>query len=404
MYSSQPGGRLSYINGQETDEEEQQLHTENEVMAWSPSRVAEYLEDHGVEKQHCDIFREQEISGEVLLHMEQSAVFIKEFELGSVGRRLKTWQKVKALQDEVRSAAAPNVPRSVSDYSAAGDDSMSDMARTPSAPNTARSAGAMTGSPVPINFNDRGTVSQMQPPSSAPYTSALQTSAPDTSRLESSVRPSAASIRSLNHSRRHSSVGSIDSAAAPSFTRFSHQKQSSISAIAAATAAARRRSSAQEQPPGSSPSLYDNSSAAHYGFGDPSSPADFDRGYFSGNEIEDRHRRDVLHKRSSPMHSRNTSAVTDSARHSSHFKTTGRMASVESMREPVSPILSPASGHFPFNRNSGSRTVSSPQFAGKPISALQGPTSPIVTKLEYGQSSMLADSDASSVNPSPSPA
>ncbi|KAH0265068.1 hypothetical protein KCU71_g20059, partial [Aureobasidium melanogenum] len=109
IYSSHAPNRLSYINGRETDDEENQLHTEAEVMLWSPVRVAEYLEDHGVEKSHCDTFREQEISGEVLLTMEQSAIFIKEFELGSVGRRLKTWQKVKALQDEVRQSST-NVP------------------------------------------------------------------------------------------------------------------------------------------------------------------------------------------------------------------------------------------------------------------------------------------------------
>ena len=33
--------RLSYINGQETDEEEQNWHTEEEVKTWSPARVAE---------------------------------------------------------------------------------------------------------------------------------------------------------------------------------------------------------------------------------------------------------------------------------------------------------------------------------------------------------------------------
>ena len=88
--------RLSYINGQETEEEEHNLHTEQEVMTWSPARVAEYLEDVGVEKKHCDIFKEQEINGEALLGMDQATIFLKEFELGPVGPRLRTWVKTGA--------------------------------------------------------------------------------------------------------------------------------------------------------------------------------------------------------------------------------------------------------------------------------------------------------------------
>lgn len=91
VYSAQQTFRRSYIAGTETDEEEHQLHTEEEVMSWGPERVAEYLEDNGVERAHCDVFRDQEISGEVLLAMDQNSLFIKEFELGAIGRRLRTW-------------------------------------------------------------------------------------------------------------------------------------------------------------------------------------------------------------------------------------------------------------------------------------------------------------------------
>ncbi|KAA8564963.1 hypothetical protein EYC84_010732 [Monilinia fructicola] len=102
-YSSHhPDARLSYINGEETDEEEEEeAHTLEEVTIWTPEQVAEYLFTVGVEKKHCEVFRDQEITGDVLLNMDQTSVFLKEFELGSVGRRLKTWQKIKALQDEV---------------------------------------------------------------------------------------------------------------------------------------------------------------------------------------------------------------------------------------------------------------------------------------------------------------
>jgi hypothetical protein len=94
--------RLSYINGEETDEEEEGQHTQEEVEKWTSDQVAEYLFTAGVETKHCEVFRDQEISGEVLLGMDQTSLFLKEFDLGSVGRRLKTWQKIKSLQDEVK--------------------------------------------------------------------------------------------------------------------------------------------------------------------------------------------------------------------------------------------------------------------------------------------------------------
>ncbi|RYP09007.1 hypothetical protein DL765_008604 [Monosporascus sp. GIB2] len=100
-YSSHVHDRLSYIQGEETDEEEEVPHTRAEVEAWSADQVAEYLFTAGVEKKHCEVFRDQEIAGEVLLGMDQSSLFLKAFDLGSVGRRLKTWQKIKGLQDEV---------------------------------------------------------------------------------------------------------------------------------------------------------------------------------------------------------------------------------------------------------------------------------------------------------------
>ncbi|KAG4274176.1 hypothetical protein FPRO06_05531 [Fusarium proliferatum] len=99
--STHPDQRASYIQGEETDEEEEGFHTRDEVESWSPDDVAEYLFTSGVEKHHCEVFRDQEISGEVILGMDQSSLFIKAFDLGSVGRRLKTWHKIKALQDEV---------------------------------------------------------------------------------------------------------------------------------------------------------------------------------------------------------------------------------------------------------------------------------------------------------------
>ncbi|KAI4803563.1 hypothetical protein E4T44_11408, partial [Aureobasidium sp. EXF-8845] len=368
IYSSHAPNRLSYINGRETDDEENQLHTEAEVILWSPVRVAEYLEDHGVERSHCDTFREQEISGEVLLTMEQSAIFIKEFELGSVGRRLKTWQKVKALQDEVRQSST-NVPRSVSEYSAAGDDMLTEAGR--------RRSQSVTASPYrPVSI--------------------IATPSMTFTRPDNTQRPSAASIRSLNHSRRHSSMGSIDS-----MNRYSHQRQSSIGTTSGAPPATRRLSIAHEPSAdlGAAISQADGG-VGDYGFGSLSSPVDLDRGYFSGNEVDARNKRNVLQKKSASGHTRNISAATDSARHSATYRNFPRMSSVESMRDPASPIMSPASSQFSFNKPASSRAVSSPHTAIKPLASIQQPVSPIVTRLDQ----TLADSDNSSLNPSPSPA
>lgn len=396
VYSHQPPQRLSYINGHETDEEENHLHTEAEVMTWNQDRVAEYLEDHGVEKQHCEVFREQEITGDVLLHMEQSEIFIKEFELGSVGRRLKTWQKVRALQDEVRAAAAASTisrsARSVSDYSGAADE---DRARQASISNDS----SRPSTAVP----QRASLGPSHYPSSSALASPLQTMTSMTSRPESTARPSAANIRNYQ-SRRHSSVGSIDSIPPPSSNRFSHHRQSSGPTLAAATA--RRLSSLQDPPlsaASAGPLYYDGQSVGDVGFGSSSSPNDFDRGYFSGNEVDNRNRRNVLQKKSISGHTRNASAATDSVRHSASYQLPSR-TSPESIHEPVSPLVSSASNFFSFNKPSKNRAVSSPQMGGKSGSTLQGPVSPVVTKLDYLDSPAAAGSETSSVNPSPSPA
>jgi len=96
--------RLSYVNGHETEEEENATHTEEEVKTWSPARVAEYLEDVGVEKRHCDVFRDQDIDGEALLGVDRNFIFMQEFDLGPMGPRLRTWMKINALQLEVKTA------------------------------------------------------------------------------------------------------------------------------------------------------------------------------------------------------------------------------------------------------------------------------------------------------------
>jgi hypothetical protein len=62
--------RLLYVHGQETDEEENDTYAEDEVKTWSLNHVAEYLVDVGVERKHCDMFRDQDFNGEALIGVD----------------------------------------------------------------------------------------------------------------------------------------------------------------------------------------------------------------------------------------------------------------------------------------------------------------------------------------------
>jgi hypothetical protein len=60
------------VNGQETDEEENGTYTEEEVKVRSHDRVAEYLEEMGVERKHCNAFRDQDVNGKTLLGLDRN--------------------------------------------------------------------------------------------------------------------------------------------------------------------------------------------------------------------------------------------------------------------------------------------------------------------------------------------
>ena len=388
----QPLQRFSYIAGHETDEEEHQIHTEEEVLAWTPERVAEYLEDNGVERAHCDIFKEQEISGEVLLAMEQSSIFLKEFELGSVGRRLKTWHKIRALQDEVRASAPPKAPRSTSDYSGRGEDAGGEAGRNrastmgsilPRALETGRQS--VSG---PVRSNTSGSLSQAVAPSptsaQAGPISPLQHMT-SISRSENTLRPSAQSIRQMQHSRRQSSIDSIPNSIEGA-NRQSHRKQPSLDqqwqpgqlqangnrighshALSEDTGVAKRESLML------SPTL-------------PQDDLDIDRGYFSSNELENRtsNRKSVLTKKGlvsgSAAHSRNSS-YTSQKRKSNRLST----GSIRDSANLGGAGFSPAKGIFSALNSVGStfgtmRSTTSPQLSR---TTDQDALSPVVTKLDY---------------------
>ena len=424
-YGNHLDHRLSYINGQETDEEEDNLHTEEEVTSWTPARVAEYLEDVGVEKRHCDIFREQEISGEVLLGMDQATIFLKEFELGPVGPRLRTWLKIKALQQEVKSVR--DGVKAITNYNGveeANNDanrnrSTSMGAVLPRIPSLMEGSGSRTPPTRPTQARASTQIGQ-SPGTIMEATSPLVNVTPSPGPTSpanpaspvnptSPTRPSAASVRSLNHNRRHSSIDfsvnpptppSLSQVQTPPPTQTSHKKQPSFD---------RNWTMGSSQKP---KDLMQPSSSAHThsvstdrtAFDTPTrelgmtivSPIELDRGYFSGGEVDNRKARNVLRKKDShsPTNSRTSSYSTEATRHAA-YKRQSRISSTDSIGgESISPV-SPAANVYYGTSPKGHRTSSAYEFI-KPLK-LANDLSPTVTKLEYGNSPSI-DAIASSPN------
>ncbi|EPE10057.1 polarized growth protein [Ophiostoma piceae UAMH 11346] len=346
-YSSNMDHRMSYIQGEETDEEEDGLHTRSEVESWGPDDVAEYLFTVGVEKHHCEVFRDQEVSGEVILGMDQASLFIAAFDLGPVGRRLKTWQKIKALQDEVSGSGSSMSNKRRSTY---GSDVASEDARRSnrSRTNTLTSlsnTGPISQQRLPpiddrplslhsrrLSLNQTPRMDPTQPMSPVSPISArgfLDNSTPLSPRrsVTHEKRPSAASVRDLHHSRRHSSTdyrASIASSIAPRLNTSGtfpqsesqhlnpqpgpaqsqqHKKNPSFDrnwTLGSATSSPQGTAAPQFQTrPLSSAGLQDvlANSGLDLGLGNGlNDSADLDRGYFSGPDADSK-RRSLLQKK-----------------------------------------------------------------------------------------------------------
>ncbi|KAG8533707.1 uncharacterized protein KY384_001448 [Bacidia gigantensis] len=406
-YSSFPDYRISYIAGQETDEEEHNMLTEQEVMTWTPSHVAEHLEDMGVESKHCDIFKEQDISGEVLLALDQSAIFMKEFNLGLVGQRLRTWHKIKALQDEVHSRPTP-VPktRPIFNGNPSYDSSESGMGAVDKSRSSRTRYKRASTNPPPSrqDFADPLPSPSMQMAlSQARDSNSTPSSFTFKQALDSPSRPSAASIREFNHSRRHSAADF-----ASTFGPGTPTEQSSP-ALPPSNASVRPQSQHKKTPsldrnwtmggPLSSLSPRPMSSAhignsfaidrrtpesqARRASHMPSSSRDLDRGYKSGDELDARRSRNVLRKRETvgASHSRQSSYQgNDQKAGLSPAKRHSRFGSVDSIKDTVAAIALPGNRLHMRGHSRGSST-------GDPIvrtEATPGDTSsPAVTKLEY---------------------
>jgi hypothetical protein len=389
-YSTQLNERLSYIQGEETDDEEDGLHSRAEVEAWGSEDVAEYLFTAGVEKHHCEVFRDQEITGEVLLGMDQSSLFIKAFDLGSVGRRLKTWQKIKTLQDEVNGQGPPTRRTTQTYGSDAGSDAPSrTRSRTNTLTNSVNRLPTVDDRPMSIHTKRLSlTQTPRMEPSTALASPVSPTALTDSpTRPAHTKRPSAASVRELHHSRRHSSNDfrltgtTMTSGVTPKLATAgtfpigdgAHKKQPSFDRNwtmgNAYTSRPLSSTGFQDLIQGSSdPDLQD-------------SAVDLDRGYFSGTDLDGR-RRNVLRKRESGAHSRKSSYADEQrVRSATAISRHSRYGSVDSVRDGGP---SPAAQKYynlatgPHRRTASTNTTDSV----RPIPPAKDNPSPTVTRLD----------------------
>ncbi|KAF7168751.1 hypothetical protein CNMCM6106_003835 [Aspergillus hiratsukae] len=330
-YSSHLDHRVSYIRGHETDEEEENQPTEEQVRSWDAAETARHLRELGVEAKHCDIFEEQEITGDVLLDMDQDFLFMKEFDFGVMGRRLKTWHKVKAFQEGVKGLKQPQQQRgSTSSYPALSEE-------------RSLSRASHTGPFLPrIPHLTRGSAGSMQHPrlvtSSIPSTTSSPMTPQTPNFMDHQRRPSAASIREINHHRRHSSIDTGPRVDTSPHT--GHFKQSSFDRNWTMTGGSRVPSRSGTYPTYHEgvlpqhalrrPDTNESDSAVSV----PDRYDELERGYFSGPEGDNIKNRRLLQKRTSltgsATHSRQPSYADDKLKVN---KRHSRIASVDSIRD-----------------------------------------------------------------------
>ncbi|EED16552.1 polarized growth protein (Boi2), putative [Talaromyces stipitatus ATCC 10500] len=355
-YSSHVGHRLSYINGHETDEEEGGHLTEEEVRRWDHIETARYLRSLGVDARHCDIFQEQEITGDVILEMGQEFLLMKEFDFGVMGRRLKTWHKIKALQEQVK-GIQPQQSGSISSYFPPDEQERA----------ASRAGQNSTFLPrIPSFSGDKRPTTSMAPPrrmSSILQGSPGSPSANSILGREVSGRPSAASIREFNHTRRHSSM---DSSPNLSQGGIGHAKKGSFDRSWTMTGGhppyANRPETAAETTDEDIMLQQSFLDKANTSLENPPRIAmpfeTLDRGYFSGGEVETRRTRKLLRKRDSAggsiSHSRQSSYVDEQSVHRRH----SRFGSSESIQKSMSRVsVASKAYHGSRVRSTGSQVI-----------------------------------------------
>lgn len=204
-YSGGLGRKSSYYtNGEESNEEEVAL-SRQEVLKWSPARVAQYLESSGVERSHCDVFQEEEFSGEVILGLDQSAILLQELKLGSIGRRMKTWAKIRALQEDVKAAeTGTKPPPPATDTSTFGRGSQISRQASPSASTFLTGSASVVDNIVHKLQAQPNYIQSGLPSPGLPSPRMPSPALPSPGLGQQNKRPSAASIRGLAHSRQSS--------------------------------------------------------------------------------------------------------------------------------------------------------------------------------------------------------
>lgn len=410
-YSTHIDHRLSYITGHETDEEERELHTQREVLSWSPKQVAECLKELGVEARHCEVFKEQEITGEVLLAMDQTSIFVKEFDLGLVGRRLRTWHKIKAFQDEIRSqSSAANKVLDSFECDSPDNYGRSERKRSPN-PSMLPQIPRLVD---PIEIEDSHTqqeTSNVQPSSSNQLLQRQKSEANSTpgsftftAGQDSPHRPSAASVREFNHSRRHSAVDF-----ASTLNQDVPADQSGPSSPGKNAASPHKKVPSLDRNWVMNPSMNGrpfsavtlsndrNTFSPHLDI--PSSmdseERDVDRGYSSGGEVEGRKSRNVLRKRDivTTSHSRQSSLIEDQHRATvTGSKRQSRFGSVDSIRDTMAIMAAPAAKLYHGTSMRGMFRNSSVNNTDSTLMASNNLISPVVTNLEYEQKPPMSTS------------
>lgn len=414
-YSSQADNPAAYINGAETDEEVAQHHTPVRVKSWSPSQVAEYLEELGVERRHCEVFQEQEVSGEVLLEIDQASLFMKEFDLGPIGRRLRTWHKIRAFQAEVRGNAS-KIPKAISrPPSERGETSIRQkrsrrVTETPSLPQTPNVNATAPYAEDPareLQTDDNASVG-LDGGSEIPSSPAFSKKS---SLKDDFGRPSTSSVRHLHDGQRHSYVDRLGSPLSPAEQKYlaltelgpsHHRKQPSFDrswtmtdAVTSARAGLGPLGGAHMH----TMSMDRNQSQVNHALGltgltDVSSkPADLDRGYFSGGEVDSRQSRRTLRKREKEAGSRKrTSSVHTEKKRASIIPQHLRIGSVDSAHVIGPRISAAAQTYYNMAKRKGRRATSGPDLSHGVRS--DGELSPTVTRLNFEISSPTIDSVA----------
>ncbi|KAJ5774317.1 Sterile alpha motif type 2 [Penicillium paradoxum] len=385
-YSSHIDHRASYINGHETDDEEQSHPTEREVRKWSQKQTSKCLRELGIDSKHCDIFEEQEITGDVLLDMDQDFIFMKEFDFGVMGKRLKTWHKIKAFQEDTKGFGQQQAPRGSISSGFSGPSSFDERTLSragstgpflPRIPTLSEKNGA--GYP-------RASAPMQHPRLAGNNTSPMAPHTPPYSH-DSPRRVSAASIRELNHTRRHSSIDATQRGISDSVFNGHHPKQPSFDRTWTLNSGpqmmpVRPGSSIGTNSPGfrGGPFTADLDSYANSSIGTPDQSDDIDRGYFSGTEVDSRRTRRVLQKRGSPNagsatnHSRNSSCAEDAYKMPAPIKRQSRIGSVDSIRDAAKHVSSAAHTYNGTPPKSRLRSLSTRVSSDRTLNSSQSST------------------------------